>query len=248
MTKTDPGRFFEDFRIGEGLRHATPRTVTEGDRALYIALTGSRFALNSSDEFARMLDLPSAPLDDLLVFHLVFGRTVPDVSLNAVANLGYAACVFGVPVYPGDTLVASSRVIGLRETSSGETGIVWVRSTGRNQRGETVLDYVRWILVGKRDPASPAPEPVEPDLPAAVAPAELVVPAHLNLAGYYGEASGSDHLFDDYAVGERIDHIDGMTIEEAEHQMATRLYQNAARVHFNLHAARDGRFGRRIVY
>ncbi|MEE8500317.1 MAG: MaoC family dehydratase, partial [Kiloniellales bacterium] len=90
--------------------------------------------------------------------------------------------------------------------------------------------------------------PVEPDLPAAVVPAELVVPAQLNLAGYYGEASGSDHLFDDYAVGERIDHIDAMTIEEAEHQMATRLYQNPARVHFNLHAARDGRFGRRIVY
>ncbi len=248
MTKTDPGRFFEDFRIGEVLRHATPRTVTEGDRALYMALTGSRFALHSSDEFARMLDLPSAPIDDLLVFHLVFGRTVADVSLNAVANLGYAACVFGAPVYPGDTLVASSRVIGLRETSSGETGIVWVRSTGRNQRGETVLDYVRWVLVGKRDPASPAPEPVEPDLPAAVMPAELVVPAHLNLAGYYGEASGSDHLFDDYAVGERIDHLDAVTIEEAEHQMATRLYQNTARVHFNLHAAKDSRFGRRIVY
>jgi 2-methylfumaryl-CoA hydratase len=195
-----------------------------------------------------MLDLPSAPIDDLLVFHLVFGKTVPDVSLNAVANLGYAACVFGVPVYAADTLTATSEVIGLRETSSGETGIVWVRSTGRNQRGETVLDYVRWILVGKRDPAAPAPEPVEPDLPAAVAPAELVVPAHLNLAGYYGEASGSDHLFDDYAVGERIDHLDAVTIEEAEHQMATRLYQNTARVHFNLHAAKDSRFGRRIVY
>ncbi len=248
MGKVSPGRFFEDFRIGEVLRHATPRTVTEGDRALYMALTGSRFALNSSDEFARMLDLPSAPLDDILVFHLVFGKTVPDVSLNAVANLGYAACVFGVLVYAGDTLTATSEVIGLRETSSGETGIVWVRSTGRNQRGETVLDYVRWILVGKRDPASPAPEPVEPDLPAAVVPAELVVPVQLNLAGYYGEASGSDHLFDDYAVGERIDHIDAMTIEEAEHQMATRLYQNTARVHFNLHAAKDSRFGRRIVY
>ena len=248
MTKTDPGRFFEDFRIGEVLRHATPRTVTEGDRALYIALTGSRFALNSSDEFARMLDLPSAPIDDILVFHLVFGRTVADISLSAVANLGYAACVFGVPVYAGDTLTATSEVIGLRETSSGETGIVWARSTGRNQRGETVLDYVRWTLVVKRDPASPAPEPVKPDLPAAVAPGELVVPAQLNLAGYYGEASGSEHLFDDYAVGERIDHIDAMTIEEAEHQMATRLYQNTARVHFNLHAAKDGRFGRRIVY
>ena len=248
MTKTDPGRFFEDFRIGEVLRHATPRTVTEGDRALYTALTGSRFALNSSDEFARMLDLPSAPIDDILVFHLVFGKTVPDISLNAVANLGYAACVFGVPVYAADTLTATSEVIGLRETSSGETGIVWVRSTGRNQRGETVLDYVRWVLVNKRDPAAPAPETVEPDLPAAVAPAELVVPARLNLAGYDPVSAGSDHFFDDYAVGERIDHLDGATIEEAEHQMATRLYQNTARVHFNLHAAKDGRFGRRIVY
>ena len=248
VTKTDAGRFFEDFRIGEVLRHATPRTVTEGDRALYTALTGSRFALHSSDEFARALGLPRAPIDDLLVFHLVFGRTVADISLNAVANLGYAACIFGVPVYPGDTLSAESEVIGLRETSSGKTGVVHVRSTGTNQRGETVLDYVRWVMVNKRDSAAPAPAPIAPDLPEAVAPEDLIVPAGLDLAGYDPVLAGSDHFFDDYAVGERIDHLDGVTIEEAEHQMATRLYQNTARVHFNLHAAKDSRFGRRIVY
>ena len=248
MTKTDAGRFFEDFRIGEVLRHATPRTVTEGDRALYTALTGSRFALHSSDEFARALGLPRAPIDDLLVFHLVFGRTVADISLNAVANLGYAACIFGVPVYPGDTLSAESEVIGLRETSSGKTGVVHVRSTGTNQRGETVLDYVRWVMVNKRDSAAPAPAPIAPELPEAVAAQNLIVPAGLDLAGYDPVLAGSDHFFDDYAVGERIDHLDGVTIEEAEHQMATRLYQNTARVHFNLHAAKDSRFGRRIVY
>ena len=251
MTKTDPGRFFEDFRIGEVLRHATPRTVTEGDRALYTALTGSRFALQSSDDFARALGLARAPIDDLLVFHLVFGKTVPDVSLNAVANLGYAACVFGVPVYPGDTLVASSRVIGLRETSSGKTGVVHVRSTGTNQRGEPVLDYVRWVMVNKSDSAAPAPiapELPEPQLPEAVAPEDLIVPAGLDLSGYDPVHAGSDHFFDDYTIGERIDHLDAVTIEEAEHQMATRLYQNTARVHFNLHAAKDSRFGRRIVY
>ncbi len=248
MNKNDPGRFFEDFRVGQVLRHATPRTVTEADQALYIALTGSRFALHSSDVFARGLGLPRAPLDDLLVFHLVFGRSVADVSRNAVANLGYAACVFGVPVYPGDTLTAESRVLGLRETASGKTGVVWVRSTGANQRGETVLDYVRWVMVDKRDPAAPAPEPVTPDLPEVVAKARLTLPEGLSLAGYDAELAGSTQLYDDYQLGERIDHLDGMTIEDAEHQMATRLYQNNARVHFNLHAAQTGRFGKRVVY
>ena len=248
MSKTDRGRFFEDFGVGQVLRHATPRSVTEADQALYIALTGSRFALHSSSVFARALGLPRAPLDDMLVFHLVFGRTVADVSLNAVANLGYADCVFGVPVYPGDDLTAESRVLALRETASGKTGVVWLRSTGTNQRGETVLEYVRWVMVNKRDPAAPAPEPVIPDLPAAVDVARLRVPEGLSLAGYDTELAGSPHLYDDYEIGERIDHLDGMTLEEAEHQMATRLYQNNARVHFNLHAARDSRFGKRIVY
>ena len=248
MSKTDPGRFFEDFAVGQELCHATPRTVTEADGALYTALTGSRFALHSSDVFARALGLPRAPLDDILVFHLVFGRTVADISLNAVANLGYADCVFGVPVYPGDDLTANSRVLGLRETASGKTGVVWLRSVGTNQRGETVLDYVRWVMVSKRDPDAPAPEPVTPDLPEAVDVARLFVPEGLSLAGYDAGLAGSSYLYDDYEAGERIDHFDGMTLEEAEHQMATRLYQNSARVHFNLHAARDSRFGRRIVY
>jgi 2-methylfumaryl-CoA hydratase len=248
VSKTDPGRFFEDFGVGQVLRHATPRSVTEADQALYIALTGSRFALHSSSVFARALGLPRAPLDDMLVFHLVFGRTVADISLNAVANLGYADCAFGVPVYPGDDLTAESRVLALRETANGKTGVVWLRSTGTNQRGETVLEYVRWVMVNKRDPAAPAPEPVIPDLPEAVDVARLCVPEGLSLAGYDAELAGSPHLYDDYEAGERIDHLDGMTLEEAEHQMATRLYQNNARVHFNLHAARDSRFGKRIVY
>ena len=189
--KSDSGRFFEDFHVGQELRHATPRTVTEADQTLYIALTGSRFALHSSDVFARGLGLPRAPLDDLLVFNLVFGRSVADVSLNAVANLGYAACVFGVPVYPGDTLTAHSRVLGLRETASGKTGVVWVRTTGTNQRGETVLDYIRWVMINKRDPASPAPDPEIPDLPEAVSAAQLTLPEGISLANYDTNLAGS---------------------------------------------------------
>src|SRR5256885_4198414 len=129
------GNFFEDFSLGQVIRHATPRTVTTGDVALYTALFGSRFAVQSSTAFAAAIGYPQAPVDDLLVFHVVFGKTVPDISLNAVANLGYAACQFLVPVYPGDTINAVSEVIGLKENSSRKTGIVFVRSTGCNQDG-----------------------------------------------------------------------------------------------------------------
>ena len=111
MSKNSPGNFFEDFRIGQVIRHATPRTLTTGDVALYTGLFGARFAVQSSDTFAKAVGYPRSPLDDLLVFHVVFGKTVPDVSLNAVANLGYANCLFRRPVYPGDTLIAQSEVI-----------------------------------------------------------------------------------------------------------------------------------------
>lgn len=247
-TKTRHGYFFEDFRLGEVLVHATPRTVTDGDQALYTALFGSRFAVSSSTPFAHLVGLERAPVDDLLAFHIVFGKTVPDISLNAIANLGYANGRFGVPVYPGDTVSTTSEVIGLKENRDGQTGIVWVRSIGTNQRHEVVVDYVRWVMVRKRDAGVPAPPVVVPTLPDAVPLAELYVPYAVARGAYDTRLAGSADLWDDYEVGERIDHVDAMTIEDAEHQTATRLYQNTAKVHFNQHVEKDGRFGKRIVY
>jgi len=247
MGKTLPGNYFEDFRVGQELVHATPRTVTEGDVAVYASLFGPRFAVGSAATFAAHLGLPRSPVDDLLTFHVVFGKTVADVSLNAIANLGYAGGRFGALVYPGDTLSTTSRVTGLKQNSSGETGVVYVRSTGVNQRGEMVVEYDRWVMVRKRDLDAPAPETVVPDLPKKVAAGDLVVPYAAG-DGYDVRLAGSDQLWDDYEVGEKIDHIDAMTIEDAEHMMACRLFQNTAKVHFNLHTEREGRFGRRIVY
>lgn len=247
MTKAWTGNFFEDFRLGQRLVHAAPRTVGEGDRSLYIALTGSRFALASSDAFAQACGMARAPLDDLLVFHVAFGKTVPDLSLNAIANLGYAELRFGPPVYAGDTLATTSEVIGLKQASSGDSGIVWVRSTCGNQRGETVLQWVRWVLVRKRDNAAAAPETVVPSLAPRVAPEGLSLP-DLRFETYDLALAGSPYRWGDYAVGETIDHLDGMTLEEAEHQLATRLYQNTARVHFDQAQQKGSRFGRRLVY
>src|SRR5215468_11547599 len=155
--KTNPGNFFEDFRMGQRIVHPTPRTVTAGDVALYVALYGSRFAVNSSAAFAASLGLPAAPVDDLLTFNLVFGKTVPDVSLNAIANLGYAAGRFGAPLFCGDTVSTTSTVIGLKQNKDGQTGVVYVRSVGVSQRGEMVVDYCRWVMVRKRDPSLKAP-------------------------------------------------------------------------------------------
>src|SRR6201996_3860247 len=154
--KTTPGNYFEDFHIGQKLAHATPRTLTVGDQALYTALYGSRFVLQSSDAFAQFVGLPRSPLDDLLVFHTVFGKTVPDLSLNAVANLGYAEGRFLRPVAAGETLHATSEVIGLKETSNRKSGVVYVRTTGLSG-DQVVLSYVRWVLVRKRDEAALAP-------------------------------------------------------------------------------------------
>ena len=247
-SKTSTGNFFEDFRVEQEIRHATPRTLTEADSALNVGLYGSRFALNSSDMFARTLGLPRAPLDDLMVFHVVIGKTVPDISLNAVANLGYAEFVWGVPVYPGDTLSARSTVLGLRENANKTSGVVWVRSTGLNQRGEMVLDYVRWVMVHKRDPEAAVAAPVVPKTATSVAPRDLVVPAGLSLEAYDDGAAGSPHRWEDYEAGERIDHVSGMTLEDSDHMFSTRLYQNTARVHFDAFAGKNTRFGRRLAY
>lgn len=245
MTKTTAGRFFEDYSIGQVISHAVPRTVSGGERAVYHALYPARGAIYSSDEFARACGLPHSPVDDLITFHIVFGKTVPDISLNAVANLGYAEARFHLPVYPGDTLRSQSEVIGLKENSNGKSGVVWVRTRGENQRGDLVLDYVRWVMVRKRDIASPAPETVIPKLATVVAPESLVIPETLDFSTFDFSQSGEPHRLGDYEIGEKIDHVDGATLEEAEHMLATRLWQNTSKVHFDRTQRTDGK---RLIY
>ncbi|SIS64823.1 MaoC family dehydratase [Phaeovulum vinaykumarii] len=243
--KTNPGRFFEDYKVGDVIRHAVPRTVSGGERALYHALYPARHAIYSSDEFARSCGLPAAPIDDLAAFHVVFGKTVPDISLNAVANLGYAEGRWLKPVFAGDTLRSESEVIGLKQNSNGKSGVVWVRTRGLNQNDEIVMEYVRWVMVRKCDESRPAPETVVPELAPVVAASDLVIPEGLDFTGYDFTLAGEAHRWGDYEIGEKIDHVDGVTIEEAEHMMATRLWQNTAKVHFDATFREDGR---RLIY
>lgn len=250
MRKVSTGRFFEDFSIGQHILHPLPRTLHGGDISMYMALTGEKPPLSSSTELARSLGFARELVPELLVFHVVFGKSVPDISHNATANMGYADVRFLRPVYPGDTLVAESDVIGLREVSSGEAGVVYVRTRGTNQKGQEVLSFVRWVMVPKRDREQARGTSNVPQLPAVVAAERLPVPDAMNLQRFpdLAWAFGSAARWDDYDPGERLDHPDAMTIEEADHVQATRLYHNTAQVHFDAHTAKTTKHGRRIVY
>ncbi len=243
------GYFFDDYRVGQTFVHATPRTITDGDVALYLGLTGARHAPHCAVTVAEALGHSAAPIDDLLVFHIAFGKTVPDISWNAVANLGYADARFIAPVYAGDTIRCESEVIGLKQNSNGKTGVVYVRSSAYNQHNAMVLTWARWVMVSKRaEDVTVIPDAVLPMLPKSVAAESLSVPGFLQPRGLTKEITGSTRFWDDYRVNEVINHPAGMTLDESDHTLATKLYQNTARVHFDLHHMKNSRFGRRLVY
>ena len=104
-------------------------------------------------------------------------------------------------------------------------------------------------MVRKHDEAAAAPGDHVPRLPTVLDPkvlSEACLP--IDLSAYDDALAGSPYRFGDYEVGERVDHLDGITVEEAEHMTATRLYQNTARIHFNQYIEGKGRFGRRLIY
>ena len=170
--KTNPGNYFEDFVTGATLVHAVPRTITEGDQALYVGLTGDRYPLHCSAEFARTLGYQRETVNDLLVFHMVFGKTVNDVSLNAVANLGYASVKFHLPVYPGDTVrtVSERRASAVPSAAVKEIGEPRPTSTGSVSVGPSFVGPLVACLPTARS-LQPAGKPAMRDAAATHAAA-----------------------------------------------------------------------------
>lgn len=246
--KARQGPLFDDFEIGQTFDHAGARTLTEGDNALYLALTGDRAALFSNAPLARRLGYRRELIHDLLVFHVVFGRSVPDVSVNATANLGYADVRFMRPAHPGDTLTAISRVMGKKANRDGASGIVYVRTQGFNQNGDEVVRFFRWVMIPRAGKSAKPGERVIPNLPAEATIEPAAFPADANVVAAFTQATGGRFFLEDYEPGERIEHPGGVTIEDAEHQMAARLYQNTARVHMDAHWRGRDEGGRRVVY
>lgn len=223
MNKGSQTNIFEDFSLGQEFICPTPRILTHADRVAYIMFTG--------DRTPRFCD-SNGLVHPLIVFHTVLGQTVRQISLNAQANLGYAELLWRKPVVVGDEIRTSARVIGLKENSNQKTGIVYVATTAMNQRDEVVLEYVRWVMVKKNRESATRylHEPATPTLAALVSADRL--PSH-SLDQCSPGQSGGHFVFEDYHVGERLFHMDGMTVNASDHMSFTRLYQNSARVHFD---------------
>ncbi|MCP3849884.1 MAG: MaoC family dehydratase [Gammaproteobacteria bacterium] len=246
MSKINQGNFFEDFKMDQTIIHPLPRTISEGDVSIYIALTGSRFALHSSVELAKSIGYKVRPIDDLLLFHLAFAKSVTDISINAVANLGYAEVSFPNPVYIGDTIRMESTIIGLKENSNGKSGNVYVHSQGHNQYNQLILSFKRWVMVHKKDHSTSTGIKEIPKLVSSTPiSSELSMP---RIMGIDTCQTGCQFFWDDYVKGERLDHPEGMTIDNSEHTLATNLYQNNAKLHFNDHMMKASKIGQRLVY
>ncbi len=229
----------------------TPRTVTAGDVALYTGLYGPRFAVQSSGRLRPVAGLSAQPArrSPRLPRRLRQDRPrhLPERARQS------RLCGGWVPppgLYPGETLSTVSEVIGLKESSNRQTGVVYVRSVGSDEHGETtVLSYCRWVLVRQARSRGRGHGGARAHLARRSIPRISPARCRLSRPGpMIPPLAGSPHRFADYAAGERIDHVDGMTVEEAEHQISTRLFQNTAKVHFDGLAAKDNRFGRRLIY
>ncbi|HEY4769054.1 MAG TPA: MaoC family dehydratase [Myxococcales bacterium] len=145
------GRYYEDFNLGDVYRHHWGRTLTDGEAQLFATATMNAVPLYFNKLHAQALGHRLPPVHPLLVMNVVFGMTVEDLSEQAIAHLGYWNMTFPRWVYPGDTLISKSEVLDKRESGSKpDRGIVHVRTTGLNQRGEEVCVYERRILVKKR--------------------------------------------------------------------------------------------------
>ena len=156
------GRYFEDFEVGDIYRHWPGKTITEADDHLFCMITMNHHPLHTNEWFAEHETVHGRNVVvGNLVYSLVLGMTVPDVSGAAIANLEVETLQHKMPTFHGDTIYAETRVLDRKESSSRpDRGIVTVETKGINQRGEEVCYFKRRVMVWKRDAAPPALPPL----------------------------------------------------------------------------------------
>lgn len=151
MEAAQIGRYYEDFVEGEIIQHTLSKTVFESDNNLFSLLTMNYHPVHTNVDYASKNQHGQILVVGTLVFSLVVGMTVPDVSGKAIANLGYESVKHLAPTFIGDTLYARTRVISKRESDSKpDRGVICVETIGFNQRGEDVISLRRTVLIKKR--------------------------------------------------------------------------------------------------
>ncbi len=145
------GRFFEDFVVGDVYRHRLGRTVTETDNVWFTLLTQNTAPLHVDQHYASQTEFGRPLVNSCFTIALVTGQSVPDVSQNVLANLGWDEVRLPHPLFHGDTVYSSSEVLEVRESKSRpEAGIITVRTSGFTQDGSVVITFRRTVMVYRR--------------------------------------------------------------------------------------------------
>jgi itaconyl-CoA hydratase len=145
------GRVFEDFTIGDVYEHPLGRTILDADNVWFSCLTMNTNPIHFDGEYAARTEFGRRLVNSCFTLSLVTGQSTMDLTMNAVANLGWDEVRLPHPVFEGDTIHARSEVLDARESKSRpKVGIVRVKTTGVNQDGTAVIEFARTFMVWKR--------------------------------------------------------------------------------------------------
>ncbi|MFW5679896.1 MAG: MaoC family dehydratase [Pseudomonadota bacterium] len=151
VQRTPTGRYLEDFVVGDVYEHWPGRTITDYDNTAFSLLTMNAHPLHCDAHYAAGSEFGKPLVNSALTLAIVVGMTVNDVSMKAIANLGWSDIELTAPVFPGDTIYARSEVLKVRESRSRPTqGIVTTRTTGYKHDGTVFMTFVRNSLIPKR--------------------------------------------------------------------------------------------------
>lgn len=154
MNQSVLGLYFEEFEVGSEIKHALSKTIFESDNNIFSLMTMNHHPVHTNVDYASHNQHGQVLVVGTLVFSLVVGMTVPDVSGKAIANLGYENIIHLAPTFIGDTIYARTKILDKRESKSkNDRGIVYVETIGYNQRGEDVISFRRNVLVKKQNPS-----------------------------------------------------------------------------------------------
>ena len=152
MKESKIGNYFEDFVIGDIFSHSLSKTIFESDNNLFSLLTMNYHPLHTNVDYAAGEQHGRILVVGTLIFSIVVGITVPDISGKAIANLNYESIEHLAPVFINDTIYARTEILNVRESKSKpDRGIIYVETTAYNQHNEDVLKFRRSVLIKKRD-------------------------------------------------------------------------------------------------
>lgn len=152
MTQSILGLYYEDFIVGDEIKHSLSKTIFESDNNFFSLLTMNHHPVHTNIDYAANNQHGRILVVGTLVFSLAVGITVPDISGKAIANLGYEDVKHLNPVFINDTIYVRTKVLSKRESSTkNDRGIIYVESVAYNQNGIDVLSFRRNVLVKKKN-------------------------------------------------------------------------------------------------